>query len=976
MNYVEHLKEEGWVVIPCLGEKVSMVTHNEAFRDALSKMPEYKNAPDMVRNGTPFVKGGMAALGNPSSFHNSYVRTIRQWAHNAALKEVFLPILQKDKELKFEQDIDRMLFRRPPAKPGAESWHRDESLNAKEGDTIYGGWINLDTEPQYFSGCPKSHLEPDAMRQNQGFAKIDKSDYGNYDAMKEKITIEPGHIFIFYERMVHEVLPSAKKKDQCRLFLGWRTTYESTPLVKDLRQRLEDKAVMPIKSGQIPAMYSKMHWMLNRVSNSGKPGQRDQLAEWSNNFKPQCTELRTIKSGADEGKEWTVVHQNMKSLKDYNLLDGFNSRGSFIPVYKSDEIALLFPNRKWNVLKIESSNDYEVIEADSTEPKLDRSHTKLRTYIKNNETSKIKQWMEKEGIDWKKICDDDATDTEDESSDDEDKNKSPVKKGRLDISDDDDSDSDSSDDDNKNPNVKRIASYTDDDDSDDEKLNNNMIDLTLNSEEEVTCPIRTTIDKIAAAFIAEYAPWTTFGLRRRQYVKKRKFLNKEKYIAYLWYFASDPINPRGASLKSLLYRFETLDWTQVKMAIKGKNIYDPLDIFEGLKVEDQEYFLDKIRREIYQTWNMDDSLINFHTGRKPKDMKNDILKLYVWEQSERYIVAGEALAMETIYKHLPYSYAWSYKKGYVRATQQKASDRNFKITYSKNRVNTLEMRAFQRSINIINERFKNAVLSTTAPYLDKIEPNPLQQILGWDVEVQFPQKARQILTSQRLQPLGHCGPIRERRSINETWRYRFGIHSTDHPTRVDVLRYGLHAYSKKIFEEPVSIYYDVWSNMWNGTIVLQRFLNDDNVRIAYAGWGSKKGRTGHARILYKSGVYIYVLDPWIQSTTKHKAGYKVMRQVVTDHSEFTDVIFVQRAAEQAKGEGSCAAISCARALALVELGTNKTGALGEIPTWCPVFVKMLYNKFGKHDAARQRAIGGGAKGGSGSGSSSSVRLKL
>ena len=67
---------------------------------------------------------------------------------------------------------------------------------------------------------------------------------------------------------------------------------------------------------------------------------------------------------------------------------------------------------------------------------------------------------------------------------------------------------------------------------------------------------------------------------------------------------------------------------------------------------------------------MDNSLINFHTGKKPKDMKNDVLKLYVWEKNDKYIVAGEALAMETIYKHLPYSYAYGYG-GYVRATQQK-----------------------------------------------------------------------------------------------------------------------------------------------------------------------------------------------------------------------------------------------------------------------------------------------------------------
>ena len=609
-----------------------------------------------------------------------------------------------------------------------------------------------------------------------------------------------------------------------------------------------------------------------------------------------------------------------------------------------------------------------------TEPKLDRSHATLRKYIQNKQIGEIRKWLKKEGVDLKKICDDDATDTEDESSDDEKRKKSPVKKGRLNISDSDE-DSDSSDDDKK-PKVKRTASSTDDDDSEEDL--NSMIDLTLNSEEdeeeEVTCPIRTTIDKIAAAFVAEYAPWTTFGLRRHQYVRKRKFLNEkkkveEKYIAYLWYFASDPNDPRGDALKSLLYKFENIDWIQASMAIKGKGIYDPLEIFEGLTVEDEEYFLNKIRREIYQAWNMDDSLINFHTGSKPKDVKNDILKLYVWEKNDKYIVAGEALAMETIFKHLPYSYARSskYGKGYVRATQQKASDRNFKITYAKNPANSLEMRAFQRSINIINERFKNAVLSTTAPYLDKIDPNPLQQILGWDVEVNFPTKTRQIILSQKLEALGHCGPIRERGSINETWRYRFGIHSTDHPTSVDVLRYGLHAYSEKIFKEPISIYF--WRNQWIGTILLQRFLNDDNVRIAYAGWGSKLGKTGHARVIYKSGPYICVLDPWIQSTRKHKAGFKVMEEVVKDHPKFSGVIFEQRPAEQARSEGSCAAISCSRALALVELGINRIGATAEIPTWCPVFVKMLYNKFGKHNAARQRATRGGV-------SSSSVRLKL
>ena len=150
-------------------------------------------------------------------------------------------------------------------------------------------------------------------------------------------------------------------------------------------------------------------------------------------------------------------------------------------------------------------------------------------------------------------------------------------------------------------------------------------------------------------------------------------------------------------------------------------------------------------------------------------------------------------------------------------------------------------------------------------------------------------------------------------------------------------------------------------------------LNDDTVRIAYAGWGSKKGRTGHARI-YTNMTIIFVFSTrGFNQQLNIKQAIR-LRQVVRDHPKFTDVSFIKRPAEQARAEGSCAAISCARALALVELGINKTGESGEIPTWCPVFVKMLYNKFGGHDAARQRAITGGVKGGGGS--SSSTRLKL
>ena len=68
-------------------------------------------------------------------------------------------MLQRDPDLKFEQVIDRMMFRRAGQSASAKSWHRDESLHAKEGDHIFGGWINLDDFNQTFSGIPESHSE-------------------------------------------------------------------------------------------------------------------------------------------------------------------------------------------------------------------------------------------------------------------------------------------------------------------------------------------------------------------------------------------------------------------------------------------------------------------------------------------------------------------------------------------------------------------------------------------------------------------------------------------------------------------------------------------------------------------------------------------------------------------------------------------------------------------------------------------------
>lgn len=321
MTYRKQLEVNGYVVIPCLQTSAKGGTLRKDMREALSEMPEFIDPKAMLENKVRFVQGGFAAMGNPSSFHHKFVRDIRRAAHQCVLKHVFGDILADFPNLKFEQVIDRLMFRRPDQRPGKESWHRDEAKNALEEDTVYGGWINLDNYDQFFSGCPGTHRK---VSGNKGFARIKNT--AEFDSLRQKIRIPPGHIFIFYERMVHEVRPSPKKEDQHRLFLGWRTTYSDKPLFPDLRKRLALLKPMQIKSGQEAAVWPQLYWT----------NWRPRLQAWSqSHVKPEYRTQATVKSGNDKGKTYDVAQRYMEPLM----------RADCCPPYEEEEIALYEPHR-------------------------------------------------------------------------------------------------------------------------------------------------------------------------------------------------------------------------------------------------------------------------------------------------------------------------------------------------------------------------------------------------------------------------------------------------------------------------------------------------------------------------------------------------------------------------------------------------------------------------------------------------------
>jgi len=322
--------------------------------------------PSTFENDNFFpVEGGFAAMGNPSSFHNAFVRKLRMAAHVAVVQSGAIPIAPDEN---FEQVADRLMVRRSSKNPTVEAWHRDEAKFAVPGDTVYGGWLNLDTDrTQVFSMVPFSANQ--VSGQNNGFALIKESEHVDMVNSSFRVVVPPGHILIFNERTIHEVVArplgssdirgkSGSQLARCRLFFGWRTTKETTPITPDLDARLEAQEALPIKSGQHvhpnpppgasndypgpPAMYSKLH-----PTNSPLL-----LKRLASHRKPPATQLYRYQSGGKQARRYpnglVAPKLYMPSLRELSEVD---PSIQMYPAYTDAEKSILFPSRVWRNLR-------------------------------------------------------------------------------------------------------------------------------------------------------------------------------------------------------------------------------------------------------------------------------------------------------------------------------------------------------------------------------------------------------------------------------------------------------------------------------------------------------------------------------------------------------------------------------------------------------------------------------------------------
>ena len=317
--YAAELKTKGFCVLP-RWPSVNLNLIRADFRSALKSFPEFKHPVD------DYVLGGFAALGNPASFHNPFVRKIREWQLHQAVQCVF----SDDQYYGFnvEKLFDRMLYRAPGKAPSPESWHRDEAPSILPSDSVYGGWTNLGIDCEYFSCVPRTHTNNPGRG---GFAKISKTRSSELRRNAVLVRIKPGQTLIFNENLIHEVRAKRSKYHRMRVFCAFRVTKSFLPL-QPLYAIIRDQGVPMLKSEQKPPMYARLHWT-NWIGH---------ILDFSRYVVDAAKEERSFKSGTRKGEVYHIVQRHMASLRDMGL--------PLYPAYTEREEQVLRPNTRWFLL--------------------------------------------------------------------------------------------------------------------------------------------------------------------------------------------------------------------------------------------------------------------------------------------------------------------------------------------------------------------------------------------------------------------------------------------------------------------------------------------------------------------------------------------------------------------------------------------------------------------------------------------------
>ena len=357
-EYAKALLRDGCVCIPVA--EFNTTAKIEAARAELdreiSRFPEFK--PAYVHNGATLpdgnkrtlVMGGFSALGNPSSFHNMFVRRLRALlqphARHLMQSLALLPEFQSFRPdaltLKFCQEIDRLMIRPIGKQATAECWHRDSSPRARPEDIVFGGWLNLDTVPQKFSCKLKSHIEEWRSRRlpnpsDAGFKRIYDKEYLERAGEGAVVSVPPGSLLVFADGILHEVVATPLHRVSERLFTGWRLTHSDNYLI-DEQLRGGEKVAHKRKRGEKAALPGERRGIFEKMMAEGaamvyKADDAPRMyAKMNRNQQPDEIELFSKAAFKDEILEETLVTRTRLQGQRGVPVPAYTQKKMFVPV--------------------------------------------------------------------------------------------------------------------------------------------------------------------------------------------------------------------------------------------------------------------------------------------------------------------------------------------------------------------------------------------------------------------------------------------------------------------------------------------------------------------------------------------------------------------------------------------------------------------------------------------------------------------
>jgi len=254
-NYYQQLCENGYVVVPLLTTLDKVRFRRDAVLDAVRQMPEF--TPE-AHKAYKYVGGSFGALGNPSSFHLPPVNELRNMLWDKCIVPTFAGTSSTFENAMIQTPFDRLSVRPAGTKIPGESWHRDISPD-RDVRIVYGGWINLNTEPESFVCVAKSHnYTGDASGCVRDFTS---QEIASFRTTKTKVRIDPGHWIIFHQTIIHSIAAQTVPKDSPlpRLRLYTSVCVGEPLFVERTRHALDTLDIPLIPSGQEPRMVPKLY---------------------------------------------------------------------------------------------------------------------------------------------------------------------------------------------------------------------------------------------------------------------------------------------------------------------------------------------------------------------------------------------------------------------------------------------------------------------------------------------------------------------------------------------------------------------------------------------------------------------------------------------------------------------------------------------------------------------------------------------